>query len=203
MCGMARRDQTALDSVSRLPPDGRPNVQTHSRQRSLVGRLSILCRKCSKQTHGRRCENCETERQTGTFQPRTNSPSLPASRRGRPRKLNTARRKDYRYEGLLFHDLRRTAARNLRRRRNGESVVMKIGGWKTASVFRRYDIVDPSDLADAAASLIESPSNSVKTDDDQRGSNGHVSVHGDPLTRDPSKPAHSEAGNLTFVASAN
>ena len=27
---------------------------------------------------------------------------------------------------------------------------MHIGGWKTASVFRRYDIVDQSDLADAS-----------------------------------------------------
>lgn len=54
---------------------------------------------------------------------------------------------------LLFHDLRRTAARNLRRIGVGENVIMKIGGWKTRSVFQRYDIVDNRDIADAMKKL--------------------------------------------------
>ncbi len=54
---------------------------------------------------------------------------------------------------LLFHDLRRTAARNLRRLGVSEGVIMTIGGWRTRDVFARYDIIDEADLADAAQRL--------------------------------------------------
>ncbi len=54
---------------------------------------------------------------------------------------------------LLFHDLRRTAARNLRRAGVAEGVIMKIGGWKTRSVFERYAIVSQTDIAEAMQKL--------------------------------------------------
>ena len=47
---------------------------------------------------------------------------------------------------LMVHDLRRTGARNMRNNGTPENVIMKIGGWKTPSVFRRYAIVDNDDL---------------------------------------------------------
>ena len=60
---------------------------------------------------------------------------------------------DLHYIGLLVHDLRRTGCRNLRRLGVHEKTIMKIGGWRTRSVFDRYNIVDEKDLADAAAKL--------------------------------------------------
>jgi integrase len=53
--------------------------------------------------------------------------------------------------GRLFHDLRRTAARNYRRQGVSEGVVMRIGGWRSREVFERYNIKNEDDLREAAA----------------------------------------------------
>jgi integrase len=59
----------------------------------------------------------------------------------------------WKYDGLMLHDLRRSAVRNLRLAGVSETVAMKISGHRTANVFRRYNIVTPADVLDAMRSV--------------------------------------------------
>ena len=56
-------------------------------------------------------------------------------------------------EGVIVHDLRRSAARNLSRAGVPEAVAMEITGHKTRSMYRRYRIVDERDLREATERL--------------------------------------------------
>ena len=56
--------------------------------------------------------------------------------------------------GMLQHDFRRSAVRNMERAGVPRSVAMKISGHKTESIYRRYAIVSESDIQDATRRLL-------------------------------------------------
>ncbi|MFP4521071.1 MAG: tyrosine-type recombinase/integrase [Fibrobacterota bacterium] len=57
--------------------------------------------------------------------------------------------------GFRFHDLRRVSATNLANRNVSESLIRKIGGWKTDIFIRRYRHIGLNDMYNAVNSPLD------------------------------------------------
>jgi hypothetical protein len=58
-------------------------------------------------------------------------------------------RKEAGLSGVIFHDLRRTAARNMIRGGVPQSVAMRVTGHRSPSMFSRYDVSSTDDKLEA------------------------------------------------------
>jgi integrase len=57
------------------------------------------------------------------------------------------------HPGMLLHDLRRSAVRNMERAGLSRSVAMQLTGHKTEAVYRRYAITSEADLREGVERL--------------------------------------------------
>jgi integrase len=71
-------------------------------------------------------------------------------------------------ENFHFHDLRHTFNTNMRKAGVDQTVIMKLTGHKTLSMFNRYNTVDQEDATDAMKrlNLFLSEQKSFKSSDD-------------------------------------
>ena len=65
--------------------------------------------------------------------------------------------------GRTFHDLRRTAVRNLERAGVARSRATKLTGHNTEAVYRRYAILSEADLVEGVEKLAKSRPSATKT----------------------------------------
>jgi integrase len=113
------------------------------------GRLDPLPRPLGELLSMRRARTSELERATSRV-----IPLVFSWEDGRPiRCFRSAWRTAVTRAGLpgrIFHDLRRSAVRNLVRSGVSETVAMRRSGHKTRAIFDRYNIVSDADLIEAA-----------------------------------------------------
>ena len=144
---LERRQYDIQAGVLRLDPGATKNgegrvVHLTSELRAMLG---------TQTAHLDRIER-ERGREVRWLFPHLDGP-LAGERIAEPRKAWLRACKAAGLPGLLIHDLRRSAVRNMEAAGVPRSVAMKLTGHKTEAVYRRYAIVSDAELREAAEKL--------------------------------------------------
>jgi integrase len=128
------------------------HVFTRSEGKPLGCFRKAWIRACVKASLGRTCWKCRKCHRLIEVEKQLWPPERPP-KDGEAPLCDCGTKCHWHYEGLIFHDLRRTAVRNLRRAGVPESVAMAVSGHKTREVFERYNIKDITDVLHAMNAL--------------------------------------------------
>jgi integrase len=91
-------------------------------------------------------------------------------------------KRNAKYVGLRFHDLRRTGIRNMSRKGILERVGMLISGHRTNSVYRRYNIIDMEVVKEATAK-IEEHRRALEPENNHRTATASSKIESDDKTK--------------------
>lgn len=141
-----------VDAQVRLEPGTTKNDE--GRTVPLVGELLEVLKK-QRAKRDMECPDCDfvffrRGKRIGDFRKAWGSACV---RAGLGEIESDGRKRRRKYKGLLFHDLRRSAIRNLVRAGVPEPVAMAISGHKSRCIFDRYNIVSGRDILEAGSKL--------------------------------------------------
>lgn len=119
-----------------------------------AGKGKFICRQCKGDVSGTHCESCSYRCRRCQKPMEHTRPCKSPKANGKPGELCGGEAERPKYVGKTFHDLRRSAVRNMKRAGIDDRMIMALIGHSGLSMVERYDIRDEEDYKGAATKVI-------------------------------------------------